>query len=91
MSYRNNNGSNACGVDGAMSEFDKLPKALRVALANADHNWSGEQLHRVRRKRSHPHNYKVRTIPLALAFLKEQDARKHNADADAGLILGGQR
>jgi hypothetical protein len=70
-----------------MDDFDKLPKALRAALANADHNWSGEQLYRAR-KRKHP---KVRTIPMALAFLKEQDARKHNADAAEGLIMAGQR
>jgi hypothetical protein len=74
-----------------MSEFDKLPKAIRVALATADHNWSGEQLNRVRRNRKHPHNHKVRTIADAVAFIKQQDAAKHRADADAGLIMPGQR
>lgn len=76
---------------GSMAAFDKLPKALRVALANADHNWSGEQLNSVRRRRSHPHHYRVATIPLAVAFLKSQDVKKHNADAAAGLVMGGQR
>lgn len=76
---------------GCMFEFDKLPKALRVALANADHNWNGEQLQAVRRKRSHPHHHKVNTIPKALAFLQESDKRKHDQDATEGLIMPGQR
>jgi hypothetical protein len=75
----------------SMDEFDKLPKALRAALANADHNWSGEQLQRVRRKRSHPHHHKVATIALAIAFIRSQDRDKHASDANAGLIMGGQR
>lgn len=76
---------------GCMHAFDKLPKSLRVALANADHNWSGEQLYHARKNKAHPGNAKVRTIALSLAFLKQQDARKHNADAANGLIMGGQR
>ena len=85
------NNTHGAGIWARMSEFDKLPKALREALANADHNWSGEQLNRVRRNRRHPHNHKVRTIPDAVAFIKQQDAAKHRADADAGLIMPGQR
>ena len=87
------NASNTHGrtLSGSMSEYDKLPKALRVALANADHNWSGEQLQHVRRKRSHPYHYKVATIPLALAFLQSQDKEKHERDAAEGLVMGGQR
>lgn len=84
MAISNTHGN---GVPGSMSDFDKLPKALRAALANADHNWSGEQLYRAR-KRKHP---QVRTIPQALAFLKAADVKKHNEDAAAGLIMGGQR
>jgi hypothetical protein len=74
-----------------MFEFDKLPKALRAALAKADHNWNGEQLQAVRRKRSHPAHHKVNTIPKAIEFLQASDKAKHDQDAAAGLIMGGQR
>lgn len=87
------NTSNTRGpaMPGSMHEFDKLPKALRVALANADHNWNGEQLQAVRRKRSHPHHLKVNTIAKAMAFLQASDKAKHDADAAAGMIMPGQR
>ena len=68
-----------------MFAFDRLPKALRVALANADHNWSGQQLLNARRKK-HP---QVKTIAQAIAFIKAADAKMHNA-ADCG-VMPGQR
>lgn len=86
-----NNASNADITSGCMLQFDKLPKALRQALASADRNWSGEQLNRVRRSKRHAHHYKVATIPLAVAFIASQDKTRHDADAAAGLICGGQR
>jgi hypothetical protein len=72
-----------------MSEYDKLPRGMRVALMNADHNWSGEQLYRAYRKR----NAKVRTTALAVAFIRDADAKKHvedTADFYCG-IMPGQR
>lgn len=74
---------------GRMDIFDKLPKALRVALANSDHNWSGEQLYRARRKKLYQD--KIGTIPQAIAFIREQDIKKHRADAEEGIICGNQR
>lgn len=74
---------------GCMKAFDKLPKALRVCLANADQNWSGEQLYYARKAKRHAD--KIGTIALAIAYIASQDKRKHDADAAAGLILGGQR
>ena len=73
----------------SMAAFDRLPKALRRALADADHNWSGEQLYKARRAKRHQDQ--IGTITQAVAFIRAQDARKHNADADAGLVCGGQR
>jgi hypothetical protein len=72
-----------------MKAFDKLPKALREELYYADHNWSGEQLYQQFKKR----NPKVRTIVLAKAFLKAEDAKKHvrdTADFYCG-VMPGQR
>lgn len=72
----------------SMDAFDKLPKALRHALYYSDHNWSGEQLYREFKRR----NPKVRTVALALDFLKREDARKHREDAGEFTgIMPGQR
>lgn len=78
-------------TSGRMSEFDKLPKAARLALANADHNWSGEQLLRVSRSKRHPGHHKVRTAALMVSFIREQDVKRHNVDAADGIVMGGQR
>jgi hypothetical protein len=72
-----------------MAVYDKLPKGMRQALQDADHNWSGEQLYRAY-KAKHP---KVKTVVLAVAFLKEEDRKKHvrdTADFNCG-IMPGQR
>jgi Family of unknown function (DUF6525) len=84
-----NNGSHVGVTSGSMEDFDKLPKALRAALRDADHNWSGEQLYHAH-KRRHP---KVRTVKLALDYLKQQDARKHASDtSDPSFgVMPGQR
>lgn len=72
-----------------MHVFDKLPRGMREALANADHNWSGEQLYQHYRKR----NPKVRTTALAIGFIRNEDAKKHASDtADFYFgVMPGQR
>jgi hypothetical protein len=72
-----------------MSEYDKLPRGMREALMYSDHNWSGEQLYRAYRKR----NAKVRTTALAVAFIRDADAKKHASDtADFYFgVMPGQR
>lgn len=65
-----------------MAAFDKLPRALRQALAESDHNWSAACLLRARRAK-HP---AVHKLADAAAFIKTQDAAKHAADAAAGRV-----
>jgi hypothetical protein len=86
----NYNGSGTVSP-GSMDAFDKLPKSLRVVLANCDHNWNGEQLQRVRSNRKHASYHKVRTVTLCIAFLRASDKAKHETDAALGLIMPGQR
>lgn len=86
MTIRNNSGDDA-KTRGRMSGFDALPKALRVALANADHNWSGDQLNAHRRK----HGAKAWPIARCVAFITANDKSKHDHDAARGLVMGGQR
>jgi Family of unknown function (DUF6525) len=86
--------SNNCGpsdrlTGGSMKAFDGLPKAIRQALANADHNWSGQQIARVRRAKRFQD--KVGTVAQTVATIREQDIAKHRKDAEAGLVCGGQR
>lgn len=71
-----------------MEAFDLLPKAVRQALANSDHNWSAAQLYFEHKRRKRP---ECRTAAACVAFLTDQDKRKHEADADRGLVCGGQR
>ncbi len=70
-----------------MTIFDKLPKNVRQALANADHNWSGEQLYRAYR-RKHP---QARTAKACIEFIRFADQIKHIEDAALGLVCPGQR
>jgi collagenase-like PrtC family protease len=72
-------------TDGAMDVFDRLPKALRKVLAEADHNWSGEQLYRAR-KRKHP---AVHKLADAIAYIHAADKKAHDA-AECG-VMPGQR
>jgi hypothetical protein len=65
-----------------MEAFDRLPKALREALRNADHNWAGAQCLGLVRK------HKTAGV---IAILKTQDKAKHERDAAQGLICPGQR
>lgn len=86
----------ARGKYGDMELFDKLPKALRVALADSDHNWSAghvTQLRRAKTRRILPCGTKVSfaTTAEAVTAIKASDISQHTRDADAGLVCGGQR
>jgi hypothetical protein len=71
-----------------MSEFDKLPKAVRVAMHYADHNWSGEQMYRAYRKR----NPKARNTAAMIATIRQHDAELHIKTAtETSGIMPGQR
>jgi hypothetical protein len=83
-----------CGGDdnvtsGSMRAFDRLPKAIRQALANADHNWSGQQLYKARRAKKNQD--RIGTVAQTAAFIREVDADKHRKDAAVGLVCPGQR
>jgi hypothetical protein len=71
-----------------MDAFDRLPKAVREALRNADHNWSAAQVYHEHKRRKVP---AMRTAASIAAFIREQDAAKHHTDAERGLVMGGQR
>jgi hypothetical protein len=85
---RNSNTQGAT-ISGRMSDYDKLPKAARLALQQSDHNWSGEQLYR-QYKRKHA---QVRTAALCALFIVASDAKKHREDSadPANSIMPGQR
>jgi hypothetical protein len=73
-----------------MHTFDKLPKAVREALAGADHNWSGEQLYRVWKRRKLPG---LRNSADMIKVIRENDAKLHvrnTADEYFG-VMPGQR
>lgn len=88
MNRGNNDGTTPVYAGDNMGAFDKLPKAVRVALANADHNWSGAQVLKEMRKRK---NKRVPNAAGFADFIREHDANKHKRDADAGLVCPGQR
>jgi hypothetical protein len=86
---RNSNTSGIANVrPSSMDAFDKLPKAVRLAMHAADHNWSGEQLYRAYRKR----NAKARNTAAMLATIRLADAELHIKTAtDTSGIMPGQR
>jgi hypothetical protein len=65
-----------------MKDFDALPPELRRALAYADHNWSGTDVRRL-----------LRSVDAAILVdvLQMEDKQKHETDAEAGFVCGGQR
>ena len=90
-----------CGDDGKvmhgdnMGAFDQLPKALRQALANADHNWSARMVLQLRRRKA---TNRIGGMPVsfettagAIAALHISDTHKHRKDAAAGIVCGDQR
>lgn len=74
---------------GDMDSYDRLPKAVRQALANSDHNWSGSQVYYERHRRVR--KPQMRNAKAIVEFIKLADIKKHNQDAEAGLVCGGQR
>jgi hypothetical protein len=72
-----------------MATFDKLPKAVRAALAEADHNWSGEQLYTAWKRRKVPG---LRNSADMVKVIRENDAKVHVRTAtDTSGIMPGQR
>lgn len=70
----------------AMEAFDRLPKALRQALAHSEHNWSANQCLIELRKPKAKRRAEFASTEKAVAFISAQDARKHVRDAEAGLV-----
>ncbi|MCP3400389.1 DUF6525 family protein [Bradyrhizobium sp. CCGB20] len=93
MAFRKNNANtNTAGVgltSGCMHTFDKLPKAVRRALAEADHNWSGEQLYTAWKRRKLPG---LRNSEDMIRAIRENDAKVHFKTAtETSGIMPGQR
>lgn len=65
-----------------MRAFDRLPKAIRHALAYSDQNWSAGSIQRERRRK----NPKVKDIKDAVAFIAERDRIINTRDAARGLV-----
>ncbi len=94
MAFRPNNAntnhSGASLTSGCMKTFDKLPKAVREALASADHNWSGEQLYTAWKRRRVPG---MRNSADMIRVIRVNDAKLHarnTADEYFG-VMPGQR
>jgi hypothetical protein len=62
-----------------MEAYDRLPKAIRQALANADHNWSAGDMYTARRRKLK----QVATIADAVAFISAADAKRNGETDDA--------
>jgi hypothetical protein len=90
----NNRGTNR-GYDATlaanMAAFDQLPKALRVALAAADFNWSARQCLTQLRRTKRNRRPQFANANTAAAFIHEQDIAQHKRDAEAGYICPDQR
>jgi hypothetical protein len=69
-----------------MAAFDRLPKAVRQALANSDHNWSARQaLVELKRPRKRRKAQCMNATALA-EFIRQSDKAKHERDAAAGIV-----
>lgn len=73
-------------LEANMDAYDRLPKALREALQNSDHNWSAAQVRRETCKRKANRKPQLATTAAAVAFIRQQDNAKHRIDAMAGLV-----
>lgn len=95
MRNSNTDGTTTLRKADNMGAFDKLPKALRQALANSDHNWSAHMVRECRRKkRVVTHNgyrFSFETTADAVQALRYQDEMKHRKDAADGWVCPGQR
>src|SRR5262245_32380841 len=70
-----------------MDAFDQLPKALREALANSDHNWSASQaLSALRKPKAKRIGRPYENAQTLAAYITTKDKAKHDADAAAGLV-----
>lgn len=73
-----------------MAAYDQLPKAVRRALANSDHNWSARQcLRALRGKGRDARGAKAKGANTAkglAAFIQQNDASKHARDAAEGIV-----
>jgi hypothetical protein len=77
------------GKLGNMDAFDRLPKAVREALRNSDHNWSAAQcLSELRKPKA---RRRIADAQALVAFVTEQDRKAHERGAAAGLVCPGQR
>ena len=74
-----------------MCVFDLLPAAVRAALRDADHNWSARQVRQEMRRTKAKRKACMRDAAAVVAFIADQDKRKHDTDAQAGRVCGGQR
>jgi hypothetical protein len=80
---------------GNMEAFDKLPEALRQALASSDHNWSARQVKRLRSaktvKQAFGHMFDFSSARGAIEAILTRDVLKHRRDASDGLVCPDQR
>jgi hypothetical protein len=69
-----------------MEAFDKLPRVLRQALANSDHNWSAAQALAELRKPKAKRRAQCASASIFAAEITAMDARKHARDAQEGIV-----
>jgi hypothetical protein len=77
---------------GCMSDFDKLPVAVREALRKADHNWSGTQC--LRELRKPKGTRRIINAAHAVQVIRDVDAKRHitdTSDPDFVGVMPGQR
>jgi hypothetical protein len=87
MSHNFTNGRTFHTSRDAMADYDRLPKALREALANANHNWSASQIYLATKTRAK--GRKRYSTAEVLARVVVNDQRK--ADAYYAHLESGAR
>lgn len=60
----------------SMEAFDRLPKAVRQALAESDHNWSAYQAYAVLRRTKHKRPAQAKDAAALVAFIRAEDSSK---------------
>jgi hypothetical protein len=65
-----------------MCAFDLLPAAVH----DADHNWSAREVRQEMRRTKAMRKACMRDAGVVVAFIADQDKRKHDADAQAGRV-----
>lgn len=71
-----------------MADFDRLPRAVRAALAASDHNWAATVVLKELRARK---NRRILNARHAVKLIVEWDRWKHRQDAGMGMLPSGQR